>query len=1182
MREVIQQLTAIRRRARLMLFAQGLSLVLTGLIAVAAAVAAFDYMVRVPSTARMVLLIGIIVAVMIALWRLVWPAIAFSPSLVDLALRVERLSPTLAGRLASGVEFALAGADRSSGMAARAVADAERRVGREKLAASLAPKRTVFDVAVMLVAVAVVVIFATVAPTHASIAAQRVFAPLSDAQWPKRTGVDSLTSDGAYPLGRPIALRAEVTKGFDPSMRVVAHYRVRDDGSFEDTRSVVLTHQRDQIFERMIEVEGSELEVWFTTSDDRTATQSLALVPPPAVMRATLTVTPPPYAADAMKTIETDLGPGVDQRAVSAPAALRGSTATLEIALNKPLPTPTEPTEWSRLAQWTSEGERRVPQDLAYDATPDESGKSDRWVVRWRLDEPLRLALPLIDEYGIPAVEQIAYGVVVVDDQPPAVAITQPVSDLTVLPTAVVEFNAEARDDVRVEALWLDAAVTRPASDDPGVSETLARVESDTTTVELTHELEVARFDPQPGEVIEVVARADDIFELNGADHEPVASTPRRLRIITDSEFVEQVYRDLSAIRDRAIRSEEDQRELRTRIGEEGLQPNDDREQARITQRIGRQREILDDIESRLRRNRFEDEELLNTLDQARRAVDEAGEASTESAESLAAANQTEDEARADELTEQATERQREVENALARLADALDRGEDSWAMRREIERLAEDQRRLMEETEELTEQTRGRQLNELSEAERDALRDNADRQAELARRAGDLSDEMRDRADAAREEDPELAESLEQAAERAEEERLEQEMQQASQEIQRNQGRNASRNQQSALDTLSQMLDQLEQTERARAERLQRQLASIVASLEALIEDQEGEIDRLTGAPVGAIIPSEPMIQLNRNTYAVFDLALAGGREMAGVATLVDSAASAQEDAIVALRDEPARVDDALEAEQNSLARLIEAKDLAEQQLEQMQDEEQQRKKQELLAAYVELLARQVALRQATAPVLDGAPLDRRGRMEARRLAQTQDEIRADASAMLDETQDLAEAIVFRASHERIDDRAGKAVTALRDGSASPLVGLWQRDVEAQLVALVEALRDSMNDSEFQQEGEAQSGGGGGGQGAGQPQPLIPPVAQLKLLRGIQSAVYDSTRQLDEIGGALDPESREARFEELARDQAELVEMADALIQEMQQSGGNTPPPSLVEPEGPVPPVEPGPGDAP
>jgi hypothetical protein len=77
------------------------------------------------------------------------------------------------------------------------------------------------------------------------------------------------------------------------------------------------------------------------------------------------------------------------------------------------------------------------------------------------------------------------------------------------------------------------------------------------------------------------------------------------------------------------------------------------------------------------------------------------------------------------------------------------------------------------------------------------------------------------------------------------------------------------------------------------------------------------------------------------------------------------------------------------------------------------------------------------------------------------------------------------------------------------------------------------------------------------GGEQGDQPQPLIPPIAELKMLRSIQIQILEATRRLDRSG--LEGADREAELAELSRMQSDLHGVGSALL--------NTLEPQPVEP---------------
>lgn len=1198
MKRTLDELARIRQRTISLLITQRVGHVVAGLLGGVILLALIDFMMRWPSGTRVFQLLLIVAALVLVAWRHVWPAISFRPKLTDLALRIERHVPGVRGHLASGLELSEARDEQQSPLAAEAVADAERRAAREKLASIIDPQRTWISIMAAVFVLLIAGVFTVATPQHTSIALQRILLPAGNAEWPKRTGVESELADGSvFPLGEKFPLRAEITKGYHPEMRVLANYRLqKNDGSVTDWEQVVLTHQSDAMFERLIEPEARRVEVWFESDDDQTDVVAIDLVERPAIQHAWLDVRPPAYAQDILPNVIADLGPGSDHRAVAPQAGLKGGQATLILELNKPIPAPASGSAtaaWSGILGFsTIRGEDVTSQVQIEAMNRDESRRSDTWRVMWTLGETTRIRPRLVDEHGIQGPEELGYRVDVVEDHAPSVTIVEPLADHSVLPTALVDLEAEARDDVQVGSLAIDAvrlvdaAASNPDENAEEVvgpasgSESLVATTEAAALVSAKVTLDVATLDARPGDIIEVQAIAADVFRDASTPGGHVAtSTPRRLRVISEGDFVEQLQQDLAAVRDNAIRMEGDQADLisraETSVGGPGSSEQQ-REQARLGQRIMRQRDILENLGERIAQNQLENQELADTVAEAQALLEQAGRASNSAGEGMAQMQQAEAEGSDEEqdaAREQIEQGQEEVRDELADVIELLDRGRDAWVVRRQVEQLLDRQREVSRRSSEQANATRGRTVDQLTQAEQEELEDIAEEQEELAEQARDLLDDLRDESRELEEENQDLANAMRDAAQRASREGLESTMEQAAEQLRNNQSQRANENQEQAEQTLENMLDQLEQTERARVQRLQRQLSSIIESLENLVADQETELAALVEAGQDGPFDDfdKGMIQLNTNTFGVMEVAAQAGRELAAVTELVGEAGMVQERAIRGLRTQPVPFDDVEDAENLSLTTLQEALELAESMQEQLEQEERRDQLRELMQAYRELYDRQVQLRNETNDLATGKSLSRRDRITARKLAQAQGAIQTEAIELLRQTEDLDQALVFKATHDQIDALAQIVIESLRGTTVEPDIPMNQQDIADLFLALSEALRQAQSDSEFNQPGQqGGQGGGGGGGGAGggeDEQGLIPDMAQLRLLRALQDAVYRSTRNLDDIGNAINPEVRARRLKQLGESQQQLVELAGDLLLQLQDGEGGGQVPVDIEP---------------
>lgn len=1198
---VVRALQRARAGARAMLLGQRALFILAALLAALLLIGAIDYFLRLPEWIRSINLLLGLGAVGVLVFRLLGPAWRFRPSLTEVALRIERQRPELRGLLASAVEFhhnAKAKAPEARSEMERALEQSvvSSAAGKWSIADAsiLRPRRLINSVLRLAVVVAAIAVVAVIRPDLASIGASRALAPWSDAEWPKRTGVADVTDITVHPHGAALPLRAAITRTpRDPdSTYLSVQYRLIDDANRSGpVRTALMTHQRRTVeiptalqrpgatrgalFERLVEADASAVEYRFRTTDDETPWRRVDIVPPPAVLAARAVITPPDYAARLraqddgagalVAPTEVDLGAGLDERA-TAPAALAGSRVVFTLDLNKPLAAPSSsPGDVAWLAATLGPDAPLAGLDISADGA--------RWTIEWTLAETVRFPIALVDEHGIESIDEPVFRFEAALDAPASATVVEPATDESVLATAVIDLLGEGRDDVGLEAVWLEQQVARPAGaaepsvpggalEPDGDPVTLARLEAPGERLgRVEHSLDLSTLGVAPGDEVWITAVALDILASETGAREASRSAIRRLRIISESDFIEDIRAELSAVRQAAIRADEQQTEALTRTAERRADRPTRTAQTQIGERLARQSETLQRLSEAVERNALSDPTLSDLLQEARAAMTEAGASSDRAARALdeAAAearneNPGADEALTEEKSREVRADQERVRDELARLIESLDAGQDTWVSRREIEGLLAEQRALREKTEQTGARTAGQDASQLSPQDKSDLEQIVEAQQELAEQARRLSEELPERAEAIEQQDPAAAAGLQKAGQRAREEQLSEKQQQAAQAAQENRTSDASRAQRQAEQTLEQMLEEIQRDERAKQEQLRRALASLIESIEALIGAQEMELANLDAAAQAAepLAPLDAaMIRLNRNTLGVADDARTAGRELIGVVRLLTRAADAQTRAVGALRAAPAEHPAVRIEEQESLDRLRDARAEAEQLDEQQQQMEQARQKAELAAAYRALLERQTAVRDGVRPLAQIPELDRRERASARELAADQTSVRKDLEALTAGLDELEEAKVIEYTHRVLDEAAARAADALADGRAAPALPDTER-----AVVYIQALIDVLREDQQEQNPFAEAGGegqaGGGQSGAGQ-QPLLPPIAELKMLRFLQTQVMAETRIASEAPAGADPQS----LDRLGRAQRELVELGEGLIRRLQPGGG-------------------------
>ena len=1173
MQDLAKQLEAVRRRSRGLLVLQWVGRGLIGLIVAFMVLGLVDYLLRLPGWLRLVVGLGVVAFGGWWWLRGVARAVSFWPTLDELALRVEALYPRLAGSLGSALAFGLepgryAAPAGTAAMTRQSIARAEAQLSgvhvgrvidyRPSRRVALYTGLAVLGLAGVLVAL----------PMHASIAAQRWVAPLGDAAWPRWTGVAGGAVEAVRPVDTPITFDAAVTRGHEPGMRVWVYWRVVGPAGTGaaggvgggSPESMLLTEQAgdgsdpaeagryrgqwrpptEVVRAVQADAAGATLEYWFEAGDDRTEPRQTTLVARPAVVSLDARVDPPAYAAGLVPPQAVALRDAAG-RVASLPA-LEGSEIELRLELNKPLPA--EALEPAQLVP----GLAGLP---SLSVAADGEGAV---VVGFTLGETVQTAVRLVDEHGLADASDRQLRFEALEDQPPTVTITEPVADLSVLPGAVVETAARAGDDVGLQRLTL--SVEHPvrqasASPDTATRTTLDEATARQTRLDAAATLDLAPLNLQPGDEAVLHAVAADVFELSGRSHDSVEATVRRLRIIDEGTLIDQVRAELAGVRQQAVRLERQQAELNLRL-EEDDPATLAGAQSRLTRTVQSQAERLDEIARRLEANRLDEPSLDELVRQADALVARASGASEAAEAGLReaaerAGSSPEAEAASDEARAEARREQDEAQEALGELARLLDQGRDALGLKLDLARLRTEQENLAREVRELLPRTAGRDAAELDDDVKEALEELARRQGELAEQAEAAVGQMQDAAERMGQQGESDAEraaaaALAEAAAVAQRQGLTQQMQQAQEATQENQLSQAGDAQQRSLDTLQQMMQEMGEQDELRQELLRRRLLELAQKLERLIAAQRAELTALEAAE-GQRVPG-----LSEGQQRVWVLTVAAQAEAeadeqsAAVAPLIGRATTAQAAAITALReaDRPAadrqeRV--ALEALESALAAVREQQDEAEQ-----DDAQQQRD--ELRQAYVALAERQAGLVSEVAELAGGGEMSRRERAALRGVGQNQAGVR-DAAAELGGRVD--QTLVFKRAHRLINEAGSRAADELNRGEAGPGVDADQRRVQALLESMAAALDDQGKKPEFaEQQGEAGEGGGGSG---GQPTPLVPPVAELKLLRGVQQAVYDETRRAAE-GEAVTPD----RLRDLAEQQRELESLGRQLIEQMTQ----------------------------
>ncbi|MCX5652743.1 MAG: hypothetical protein NTU45_15340 [Planctomycetota bacterium] len=1218
--EAVKAVERVAVRARMMRIAAACAALAMLVILSVSATAAVDALIRFPSILRGIFLCVIVGLVAVDLRKFVIPSLRFRPRPIEIAQRIERQRPELAGHLAAAVDFELTGVSRTNELAAFAVRNLEERAKGMDFGSVLKLRPTVLRVSGAVACVALAIGFAAVEPVYASIAVKRVLLPWSDAAWPARTAVESLMVDRTVaPKGTPVELRARLSKGDEASERVFARYRsVRDGAGVGEASAwteVALSRQPDGAFSRLVDGDGDRLEFVFLTRDSETQVGSMRLVEPPAITAATLVAEPPAYAQRVMGARTEDLGSGADARATPRDPLLDGSRVRLELKLSRAIPfDAANPTVWMIGEATLGAQDGVVQEGMVQDGVLQEgatasSASADggaaaaaasavqaakgvgparkpvtptidpadpaRWVIEFTARGPTRIEAQLVDADGIRQREPSVFAFDTVADRAPTAAIIDPAQDESVVADARVPMRAEQRDDLELRSAGIEIATRLgKAETDSLVFEERAEIAGPQPAASIERVLEIAKLQLAAGDSVVLRAFAEDHFDGLGASeksHGRTRSAPRVIRIVGEEEFERQIRSSLSGVRRDAMRIDERQAKAREQVEKDPKDATLEQGQAAVTEGAARIRESAEQVLERLGRNGRAEGSLA---DIARQAEDIASAAEARSAEASEALERARKEAKTPEEREQraadakqAAERQDEVRAELEDLVGLLDRDEDAWAARRRLEGLTNRIRQLARETQQAAQRSNGESREQMSpdaRAEIDAL---AERQASAAEEAEKTLSEMKERAKALEESDAQQARALDAAAKAAEDGRVREEMEQASKDSAQNKLEQSKAAQERALEALQKAAQELEQDRKVRAKELARMLEDLVEAIKRLIAETEGRRAELAGVPGGAGEPEsrlrDPIAALfgvlSQNTRGVAADARARSREAARPARSLDSAATSLAAVASTLRARDFVREDAVAAADAALKHLDEALKLAEEASDRAEERAAEEKREELLQKYREFLEREVTLRDAAKKIIpeSGKAIGRRELVESRRLGSAQEELREAVRRLLDAEEEVKGSDALADMHDVIDESLSDSRASLNDGKPGAAVPPADDAIEA-LAAIVGALdeKDTPNDEDAF--AEQQNSGSDQGAGGQSPSGAVPPVAEVKLLRSMQDSLARRTRALDEAASSMTPVERAQRLGAIAARQQRILELGSKLAEKIRAGGSN------------------------
>ncbi|MBI3864457.1 MAG: hypothetical protein HY290_21455 [Planctomycetia bacterium] len=1200
-----QQLASVRRRIRQALLTSGASwvaVVVTGALLTACL---GDWLFHFDDPiVRLILGLAIAGGAAWVIGRRLVAPLRRTLSDVDLALCIEERFPGFRDGLASSVQFARSGADPRIGSPELQQVVIASTLGRLKGidCTDVVNTRQVRRVAAIAAGVCVATL-ALAAWNHEStaIALQRLAMPFSGPAWPRQTHLRFLTED-LTPLvfdehdslriarGTALTVLVENASGRLPA-RVVLEYRALD---AKTASEVLRPTTKDQSSGKRLEVAVGQLptgrgDVEFRAVggyDDQMPWRRLEVVPPPAIERLQVTVTPPAY---------TGRSPEILPEGVGHIQGLVGSHIEIVAYATQPIETASlRVRDQQARPVSVSDGARRLDASFVI---------GDPGVLSWWFD--------LADTSGFQNPDPPHYEVRGIEDEEPEIFIELPAADGQATAEAVVRVRTTARDDLGLKELQLVYRL-EPADNDeeqtiplfqraPAASAGRQASDAEPVLAQTVEYLwKIADLAPAPGTRIVFRTEATDHFDL--APECPDGQAPPLhvgksvMRVLTiasreeKSQEIAQRQEGLLSDLDRAHKLEQQARQQVDDLvlqlkNVDGVRPEDldSLQRTELGQRdvaaqlaspanglARRAAELLDELrnnqlnepqtERRLKSLADELERLdrdhlrsiEQDLTQARKQLQSGGKEAAKKKPADAPNQPAPREQRPADALEQVSQNQAAVVESLGEMLHDLSqwRGEHDAAA--ELADIVRQQNELNQRAAELSKKTLTRPADELPPQDRADLVKTAERQKKQADQLDQVESRMRATHQALSNDDPSAAAVLHDAADQVQQQGIAGRMREAADQIGENRMGQAARTQQDVLQKLRELEDLLRHNGESDSEMLVKKLKAAEQELADLHDRQAELLRKLQEAGQNGDAPTrqEQLEALRKEQARVQEETARMARRLARLEAR--RAGTSAERAAAQMR-----------AAQGQLAG-DDSSGAADHQQEAVDDLEQARR--ELAGQRRE--AEETLAREQIAKIADElaglVPRQQAALDETRRLDELHTTSGKWTRAQLVTLRDVAKVqrglaeetgrIVSRVAAAEVFALALKGAVRSMEQAAGQLderetgKGAQQPQQAAlrRLADLLEALKPEQRDpQQAQGDGQDQQGGSGAVQDGPQSDG-IPSLAQLKLLITMQKELLTRTAELERLRGAdgLLPQAARNELEAIVREQGELADL--------------------------------------
>jgi len=1167
-----QKVAAVRRRARLLMVAFGLSSVVGAVVGAALLMGLLDYVLR--SDDQGVRIICSTLVLLVLGWafvRFLYPVLVHPLHNVEIAQRIEIRYPELGNRLSSAIQFldqseddVLAG---SGGLRRAVIADAAAEIERFDLGDVVDCRRHWRVVLAAVLAVAVVGMAFLIAPASAMLAAQRLALPLGGEGW---NDLQFVKPPRQVPEGEDFVVELADRNDRLPNEVMIYYWFEGTDESKAEPSPMHRDYSggRAVMMHRLANVTTSFRYRAVGGDDDSMEWIELEVIKPPRIESLDITLHPPAYTGWPSESSDRHIraleGTRVD---VSGTATKAISAALLKLETGG---------EDSHIAAKVVDGERGF--QISADADkPWIINKSGTYCFELGYLEDVRRGA------------DARWEIHAVVDRPPTISLERPGADTFVTADAVVPLVALVKDDLAVH--YVQMRYSRSDQSDQG--EKVIELHRGADKVP---QAEVGGLGPgaQRGDSLQVdydwdLAKITGLhpgtsilFYVAASDYKPQENqcTSRRLTVISADELQERIAQRQVYILGQlgeALKVQQEARSQTTSLsiqfdqaGQFSQQDIHHLQSAELNQRrvgqllVDNQDGIRPQIVSLLAdldSNRVDNPEIRRRMIEWTQQIDSIDEehlpviehelvSSLKGAQALfRGGSKVPTPAEIARPLNQAGQHQDEVIAALQRMQTQLAKWDSYRRFAREISQLRRDQQDVTKRTGQMRLQTLTKDTKDLTTQQIVNLKRLAQRQWELSRRLDKIQGRMGQMQTEREETDPLAAQTLADALDVAIRRGIGDQMRQSGRHIEANRVVQAENLQEEIDGSLKEMLDVLANRREHELHRLVEKLRQAAGELEQLRMQQKGLRKKMEEAAKTAdqaqrkrqlerLLKQQQELQEELNRLARRLKRLQAERAGACVGQAASRLARCQQ-----------------ASQQGQATKALEEAQLAERDLQRAQQELDQRLRRAQQDLADEQFARLEQVIKGIEQQQEGV-LSETARLEQLRIQQgrlTRGQMGSVRSlalqqrALIREGGDFAEKIeqaeVFHLALTGAIEQMHGAAERLDQRDTGDETQQFEQDALARLRRLLEALKpDEKNDH-----GDDGGGAGGaGGAGEGEQGEIICSLAELKLLKMLQEDINQRTIELEEASrrdGGLTKQQND-QLVRLAHEQGRLAEL--------------------------------------